>query len=69
MRKVRKVREGWKVGKRKKGKRWKKCGGGRWEDGTRGRSNLEGGKVKKLEKGKNEGKGWARREDVLGEGK
>jgi hypothetical protein len=33
MRKVGKVREGWKVGKRKKGERWEKWDGGRWEDG------------------------------------
>ncbi len=33
MRMVGKVREGGKVGKRKKGERWEKWEGGRWEDG------------------------------------
>jgi hypothetical protein len=63
MRKVGKVREGWKVGKRKKGKRWEKVGRGKM-----GSWNMAGGKVKKQEKGHNEGKGWTRREDDLGEG-
>jgi hypothetical protein len=33
MRMAGKVREGWKVGKRKKVKRWEKWEGGRWEAG------------------------------------
>jgi hypothetical protein len=51
------------VGKETEGEKWES---GR---GKMGRWNVEGGKVKKLEKGQNEGKGWARREDDPGEGK